>query len=238
VHLAHAHVQPAPPRPVQLAKPAVLVSGRVLLPVLLPHQAQRDALELQLVMDVQPIDLRTLAPRRPPHRGIEPLLELLSAPGLPGPLQHTGPLRPHQVLGHGRPPDPARLTRLPLAQTAHQQQPQNLLDLSHAESPCRHLSPFVVKVEHATASEPFSSLVPTGRRPPFRWIPATLPTTAEKWPPSRRNGWPPSARNGGRLHVGIPGRIRPEYACGPLPLSARGKYRSTLARARELQPGL
>jgi hypothetical protein len=29
-------------------------------------------------------------------------------------------------------------------------------------------------------------------------------------------GWPPSARKGGRLHVGIPGRIRPEYASGIL----------------------
>ena len=44
-------------------------------------------------------------------------------------------------------------------------------------------------------------------------MPATLPATTHKWPPSRRKGWPPSPRNGGRLHVGIPGRLRPEYAC-------------------------
>src|SRR5579864_7608585 len=195
VHLAHAQVQLPSPSPVQLAETAVLVAVRLPFPVLLPDQAQRHALELQLLMHLHPVHCRSLAPRRSPRRRIEPSLELLATPALPPRVQHASPLRPLQVLRDARPPDTAHPTGLPLAQTAHQKQPQHLLNFPHAESPCRHLPPFVVEDEDATASEPNSSLVPTGRRPPFRSMLATLPTTTHKWPPSRPERWPPSRRN-------------------------------------------
>src|SRR5207244_5808230 len=68
---------------------------------------------------------------------------------------------------HARPANPTGQTGLTLAQTAHQQQSQHLLNLPHVESPCWHLAPFARKTK-MPLSEPFSPLIPTARRPPYR----------------------------------------------------------------------
>src|SRR5215213_5450956 len=138
----------------------------MLLSVLLPDQGKRHVPALQILVDRRPVRLRTLGlRRRSAGRRIQPALQLLLAQTLPT-LQQACPLHPRDVVRHARPPDSKRLTDLPLAQTAHQKQTQHLLDLPHTESPCRHLSPF--GAQNVTASEPFSPLVPTASRPPFR----------------------------------------------------------------------
>ena len=55
VVLAHHHVQLAPPGPVVLAEPAVLIPIRISLPVLLPEQEQGDVLALEFITDVLPV---------------------------------------------------------------------------------------------------------------------------------------------------------------------------------------
>src|SRR5215213_1835807 len=170
----------------------------MLLSVLLPDQGKRHVPALQILVDRRPVRLRTLGlRRRSAGRRIQPALQLLLAQTLPT-LQQACPLHPRDVVRHARPPDSKRLTDLPLAQTAHQQQTQHLLNLPHTESPCRHLSPF--GAQNVTASEPFSPLVPTASRPPFRrssksgrlHVGTVAAFVSEWWPPSRRNGWPDS----------------------------------------------
>jgi len=121
VHLAHAQVQLATPRPVQVAEPAVLVTIRMLLPILLPDQGKRHVPTLELLVHRRPVRLRTLGlHRRSAGRRIQPALQLLPAQALPR-LQQASLLRPLDILRHARPPDSTRPTGLPLAQAAHQQ---------------------------------------------------------------------------------------------------------------------
>ncbi len=164
-----------------------------------------------------------------------------------GRSDQPSPLRPGQVIPHARPRDPTDRTDLPLAQTADQKQPQHILNLPHGESPCRHRPPFLLKDEDAMASEPSArSFRPEAghpsdpSRPPFR-----RPLQSGRFRVGM--GGPPSLRKGGRLHVGIPGRIHPEYAFKP-GLRAGGDnglvdhrevenaFQSTPPRGRRLEP--
>lgn len=55
VILTHHQIQLAPPGPVVLAEPPVLITVRVGLPVLLPEQEQGDILAREFVADVLPV---------------------------------------------------------------------------------------------------------------------------------------------------------------------------------------
>ena len=140
VTLPHHHVLPFPPAPVQLAKPAVSIAFRLLLPVLLPHQPQRQPpVLLQILVDRPEIRPRSL--RLPSHLlplSVQPLLQPLliqtlrqwpAQACLPGSTQHPV----HRALCQ-----PATPTDLSLCAARLMAQPQNLCDLVHRYSNSRH----------------------------------------------------------------------------------------------------
>src|SRR6202043_3697468 len=114
MHLAHRHVDPLAPLPVQLTEAAVAIAQRLALPVLLPEQLQRHALALELLVHLRPIHRRPLRQRRRLGRWVEPLLELRIAQRRRSLPAHAAVPRTSRTFGHIRLADPDTGRSLPV----------------------------------------------------------------------------------------------------------------------------
>jgi len=140
--LAHRRRQPAFPGAVKLAPAAIAIAARLLLPVFLPEQHQRDAGPAQLVMDIRPIRL-----------GFAPGALLAAVAGIQHRLQHAvgqrHRQRPAQICRRNAlqgqrdraARDAQRSGDLPVAGAAFLFEPQDLAYSSHRHSLGWHRSP-------------------------------------------------------------------------------------------------
>jgi hypothetical protein len=138
--LPHHQIDLPRPLAVQLVKTGGLVAVRVGPPVFFPQQHLRDALAAKLLVDVRPVRQRASITRR-------------RRPGEQQPVQHRVVQRlgqrPRQI-GRPRPGDVTRhcSVRYPKAafdlaqfQSGAKHQTKHFADLSHGQSPVRHMPP-------------------------------------------------------------------------------------------------
>ena len=198
MRLAHGRRDGFAPTAVELAEPAVAVAVRVLGPVLLPQQQQRNGRPLQFLVDVGPIGQR---PRRllvKRRRREQPPLQLgivQSVGHRPGDADDGGA---PQILANRRPAQPGRDGDLPLAHAKGVPQSQNFSNLSHRRSLGGHrTSPCMAAKEVSSAirspTSRASGRAHQGGRLRSEWV-----------ADFRRNRWPDC--------LGISGRFASDYA--------------------------
>ena len=131
VVLAHHQVQLAPPSPVVLAEPAVLIAVRVGLSVLLPEQEQGDILAREFVTDVLPVGDAPGLCRQIRWLREQQLLQMgLVQIRWQWPAQ-TGLNRAAQVFAHSGAADAADRRNLAVTQFSVPFETEDIFDLAH-----------------------------------------------------------------------------------------------------------